>query len=1105
MRRLLESLPRVVLTSAFLVSVAFISPSWAIEVDETTDVCPDDEDPCLVTVEADVVDGTTLDFGLRTVSLSGAGRFDFNSGSGSILCGEMTASVGNNFLKARGSVDGGAAEGGVVRITARRGCSDAPTTPCLRDTDCPNGTCSVGAGTMSLDGGIFGSGVEPGTVLLRGVGDLSIEKSVNMIGSGADSDGGEFEMLSTKGSITVNGAITVSSGLDSEGGIVSLDAEGDIALNQPIDATGGDFDGGTVDIVTRGNYRQGPVSINASATRAAGTGGVVFIQTGGELRIDTGSDTARLRIVTNGSTLDDFGGDGGEQELDAGGDLLIPEFTRFESDGARPDGGGGDYFFTAGGKIEIFGQVHSKSLGGDGGGGQVTVKSGGSIALGDSTGFDFSGGSFGAGLVEMDSGEGFFGAGLIDMTATGGGAGGGIDILSRDGLIDLTGTMRTVGDFGSGADGEILVRGCRVTVASGASFDNRSVSGENVIEVRENLTVESGASIRATATDGSNIFRHRSEDKPPTIIGVVDPAPSISVFPSLTDCPLCGNGEIERGETCDDGNVVSGDGCSDTCVDEDCIADTPGFPSVALCDDLDACTVDACEDSGCVYSALCDDGIACTTDSCDDGTCMNQPVDSVCDDANACTNDFCIEAAGCTSVNNTDACDDGAFCTVEDTCSSGLCLGTTRDCGDGVSCTADSCSEGADTCVNVADDGLCDDGAFCNGVETCDATEDCQAGTDIDCSELDDVCLGGVCDDGLDTCVEEAINDDGACDDGVASTENDRCVNGFCLGDDVDCNDGIPCTVDRFDDDLGRCVSTPDDAVCDDRQFCNGVEACDVSAGCVAGESIDCSELDALCLAGACDELRDRCGTVPADEGVACDDGMFCTLEDSCRSGVCTGDERDCSDGIDCTLDGCNDTVDECRNIVQDERCDDGLFCNGLETCSATEDCVAGEVVDCSSLDRDCEAGACLEDFDVCGREIANEGVGCDDGDVCTDSDRCQTGICIGDEIVDCGICGNGMLDEGETCDDGDALFEFGEACDATCMLVGCARPTNSTGPRPSASDALFILRAAVALVSCDVTVCDPGGDGFIRASDALLTLNAAVGRDVVLACPSAN
>ena len=34
------------------------------------------------------------------------------------------------------------------------------------------------------------------------------------------------------------------------------------------------------------------------------------------------------------------------------------------------------------------------------------------------------------------------------------------------------------------------------------------------------------------------------------------------------DVPFCGNGVIEPTETCEDGNAVSGDGCSAICLNE---------------------------------------------------------------------------------------------------------------------------------------------------------------------------------------------------------------------------------------------------------------------------------------------------------------------------------------------------------------------------------------------------------------------------------------------------------------------------------------------------------------------------------------------------------
>lgn len=60
-----------------------------------------------------------------------------------------------------------------------------------------------------------------------------------------------------------------------------------------------------------------------------------------------------------------------------------------------------------------------------------------------------------------------------------------------------------------------------------------------------------------------------------------------------------------------------------------------------------------------------------------------------------------------------------------------------------------------------------------------------------------------------------------------------------------------------------------------------------------------------------------------------------------------------------------------------------------------------------------------------------------------------------------------------------------------------------ATGELITASDALFTLNAAVGAASCLACVCDVNGDGSITATDALLILSAAVGIDVTLACPA--
>jgi hypothetical protein len=75
-----------------------------------------------------------------------------------------------------------------------------------------------------------------------------------------------------------------------------------------------------------------------------------------------------------------------------------------------------------------------------------------------------------------------------------------------------------------------------------------------------------------------------------------------------------------------------------------------------------------------------------------------------------------------------------------------------------------------------------------------------------------------------------------------------------------------------------------------------------------------------------------------------------------------------------------------------------------------------------------------------------------------------------------------------------------------TTMLVcerGCGDPVSDTTVGVvTASDALFLLRAAVGEHRCALCVCDVNDDGGITATDALLTLAVAVGQPVSLTCP---
>ena len=121
------------------------------------------------------------------------------------------------------------------------------------------------------------------------------------------------------------------------------------------------------------------------------------------------------------------------------------------------------------------------------------------------------------------------------------------------------------------------------------------------------------------------------------------PAGDVDVRTLMADATigelLCGNGDLNAGEECDDGNTDDGDCCSSACTFE---------PLSAPCEDGDACTVgDTCDAQGnCVGGPIvegtsCDDGDPCTVDdTCDDqGTCVGGP--SICGEACCFPNGAC--------------------------------------------------------------------------------------------------------------------------------------------------------------------------------------------------------------------------------------------------------------------------------------------------------------------------------------------------------------------------------------------------------------------------------------------------------------------------------
>ncbi|MCA9651783.1 MAG: DUF1554 domain-containing protein [Myxococcales bacterium] len=145
-----------------------------------------------------------------------------------------------------------------------------------------------------------------------------------------------------------------------------------------------------------------------------------------------------------------------------------------------------------------------------------------------------------------------------------------------------------------------------------------------------------------------------------------------------TGSASCGNGVVDPGEDCDDGNDDDTDDCVAGCVAASC---GDGFVWAGSED---------CDDAG--ESASCDDD--CTAASCGDGT-QNAAAGEQCDDGNTDDTDACVQ--GCVFAS----------------CGDGFVFGGVEDCDDANTDDTDDCVQG---CVSAS----CGDGFVWAGMEVCD-------------------------------------------------------------------------------------------------------------------------------------------------------------------------------------------------------------------------------------------------------------------------------------------------------------------------------------------------------------------------------------------------
>src|SRR5262249_46651668 len=119
-----------------------------------------------------------------------------------------------------------------------------------------------------------------------------------------------------------------------------------------------------------------------------------------------------------------------------------------------------------------------------------------------------------------------------------------------------------------------------------------------------------------------------------------------------------------------------------------------------------------------------------------------------------------------------------------------------------------------------------------------------------------------------------------------------------------------------------------------------------------------------------------------------CDDGLYCNGAETCVAGTCrAGTAVNCADSVACTVDSCNEATDSCNHVPNDAPCGDGAYCNGTETCNAVTGCQPGTAVNCADSVA-CTVDSCNEATDSCDHVATN--TLCDDGAFCNGAETCN-------------------------------------------------------------------------------------------------------------------
>jgi alpha-tubulin suppressor-like RCC1 family protein len=232
----------------------------------------------------------------------------------------------------------------------------------------------------------------------------------------------------------------------------------------------------------------------------------------------------------------------------------------------------------------------------------------------------------------------------------------------------------------------------------------------------------------------------------------------------------------------------------------------------------------------------------------------------------------------------------------------------------------------------------------------------------------------------------------------------------------------------------------------------NGTGGAGVGGGSLCG--VDCSSIvTAACHFAQCNPTTRQCEVLVASDGKSCDDGKFCTVQDACEAGTCTGVPNDCGMAApECMLVVCDEQAKGCTLSAGS----DGQFCTPTDKCEINGQCKGGmcygQPNDCKFAQPPdaCHVMKCNPGNGQCEAQAGNDNAPCTDKNaLCTIGKTCNAGSCVGGSPKDCssftlgcnlgvcdsknGNCTTQPVKDNQACDDLNACTS-GEFCsNKTC------------------------------------------------------------------------